>query len=135
MQHPKAHFRKFQKLVLYVMKSYNYFSHLSMYTRCIFAVSCLRSKHLRSFYFTILFIYLFLHFRATPTAYGDPRLGAAGLCHSHSNAGSSFICNLHHSSRQHQILNPMSEARDQTHNLMVPTWIRFLCAMMGTPHD
>uniref|UniRef100_A0A8D1VUY0 Myosin light chain 1/3, skeletal muscle isoform n=1 Tax=Sus scrofa TaxID=9823 RepID=A0A8D1VUY0_PIG len=30
----------------------------------------------------------------------------------------SHICNLHHSSGQCQILNPLSEARDQTHNLM-----------------
>ena len=26
----------------------------------------------------------------------------------------SRICNLHHSSRQHHILNPQSKARDQT---------------------
>ena len=26
----------------------------------------------------------------------------------------SFVCNLHHSSWQHQILNPLSEARDGT---------------------
>ena len=26
----------------------------------------------------------------------------------------SHICNLHHSSRQRQILNPLSEARDRT---------------------
>ena len=26
----------------------------------------------------------------------------------------SHICNLYHSSRQHQILNPLSEARDKT---------------------
>ena len=32
---------------------------------------------------------------------------AAGICHSHSNAGSK-----HHSSWQHQILNPLSDARD-----------------------
>ena len=30
----------------------------------------------------------------------------------------SHICNLHHSSHQHQILNPLSEARDQTRILM-----------------
>ena len=36
----------------------------------------------------------------------------------------SCICNLHHSSQQHQILNPLSKARDQTHNLMVPSRIR-----------
>ena len=33
----------------------------------------------------------------------------------------SHICNLHHSSWQHGILNPLSEARDQTRNLMVPS--------------
>ena len=32
-------------------------------------------------------------------------------------------CNLHHSSWQRQILNPLSEARDRTRNLMVPRWI------------
>ena len=30
----------------------------------------------------------------------------------------SPVCDLHHSSRQCWILNPLSEARDQTHNLM-----------------
>ena len=36
----------------------------------------------------------------------------------------SHICNLHHSSRQCQILNPLSKARDQTHNIIVPSLIR-----------
>ena len=30
----------------------------------------------------------------------------------------SRICDLHHSSLQHRILNPLSEGRDQTHILM-----------------
>ena len=37
----------------------------------------------------------------------------------------SHICDLHHSSLQCQILNPLSEARDQTHSLMVLSQIRF----------
>ena len=40
---------------------------------------------------------------------------------------------LHHSSWQRQILNPRSEARDRTHNFMVPTWIHFHDATMKTP--
>ena len=32
----------------------------------------------------------------------------------------SWVCHLHHSSRQQRILNPLTEARNQTHNLMVP---------------
>jgi len=35
----------------------------------------------------------------------------------------SRVCDLHHSSWQHQILNPLSKSRDQTHNLMVPSRI------------
>ena len=34
------------------------------------------------------------------------------------------ICDLHHSSWQHQILNLWSEIRDQTRNLLVPNRIR-----------
>ena len=32
--------------------------------------------------------------------------------------------NLHHSSLQRQILNPLSKARGRTHNLMVPSRVR-----------
>ena len=45
----------------------------------------------------------------------------------------SPVCNLHHSSGQCWILNPLSKAGDGTRNLMVPSWIRFCCATMGTP--
>ena len=44
----------------------------------------------------------------------------------------SHVCNLHHSSQQHQILNPLMEGRDQTHTLMIPSWICFCCAKTGT---
>ena len=44
----------------------------------------------------------------------------------------SRICDLHHSSQQCRILNPLSEARDQTRNLMAPSRKRFHCAMTGT---
>ena len=53
---------------------------------------------------------------------------AVGLCHSHSNAGSepdqSRICDLHHTSRQRWILNPLSKATEGTRVLIVPNWIR-----------
>ena len=44
----------------------------------------------------------------------------------------SCIWDLYHSSWQCQMFNPLSRARDQTRNLMVPSWIRFCCAMTGT---
>ena len=34
---------------------------------------------------------------------------------------------------QHQILKPLSEARDRTGNFMVPSQIHFHCAMTGIP--
>mgnify|MGYP001346181379 CR=1 FL=1 len=46
---------------------------------------------------------------------------------------SSHICDLHHSSQQWWILNPLSKARDQTYDLIVPSRIRFHYATMGTP--
>ena len=45
----------------------------------------------------------------------------------------SLVCDLHHSSWQGWILNPLNETRDQTCNLMVPSWIHFRCAETGTP--
>ena len=63
-------------------------------------------------------------FRAAPVAYGGSqargwiRAAAAGLSHSLSNSGSEPCSDLHHSSWQCWILNPLNEARDQTHNLV-----------------
>ena len=45
------------------------------------------------------------------------------------------MCNLHHSSQQGQIPDPLSKARDQTHILMDTSQIRFHCTTMGTPVD
>ena len=45
----------------------------------------------------------------------------------------SYVCNLHHRSWQYRIPNPLSKARDQTHNLMVPRWIHFYCAKVENP--
>ena len=81
--------------------------------------------------------FFFLLFRSTPATYRgsqarDPiRATAAGLCHSHSNAGSEL--HLWPTPQQCQILKPLSEARDRTCNLMVPSKIRFHWATMGTP--
>ena len=37
----------------------------------------------------------------------------------------SHVCSLHHSSQQHRILNPLSEARDGTHVFTDPSWVRY----------
>ena len=45
----------------------------------------------------------------------------------------SHVCDLHHSSRPHWILNPLIKAGDWIRNLMVPSRIHSRCTMMGTP--
>ena len=45
-------------------------------------------------------------------ARGQIRAIAAGLHYSHSDVDPSHICDLHHSSRQRWVLNPLSAARD-----------------------
>ena len=47
----------------------------------------------------------------------------------------SYIGDLHHSPQQHQILNPLSEARDKTVSSWMLARSRFVnhWAMMGTP--
>ena len=78
-------------------------------------------------------------FRATLMAYrcsqarGQIGATAAGLSHSHSNVGPNCIFDLHHSSWQRRILNPLSEAKDLGLNLMLPSQIHFHCTTMGTP--
>ena len=46
----------------------------------------------------------------------------------------SHISEPHLSSWQRQILNPLSNARDWTCIIMVPSWIHFRWAMTGTPN-
>jgi len=78
-------------------------------------------KHQVSCLFVCLF---FVFFRAAPTAYGGSQ--ARGLI-------GAIAAGLRHSSQQHLILNPLNEARDRTHELMVPSQICFCCVTTGTP--
>ena len=55
---------------------------------------------------------------------------AAGLQHSHSNTGSE----LHHSSWQCQILNPLSKTRDWTCVFMDTSQVHYCWAMVRMPY-
>ena len=76
---------------------------------------------------TTFFFFLGLH----PWYMEVPRLGVELelqlLAYTTASATTdlSCICDLHHSSQQHQILNSLSEARDQTSNLVFPSQIHF----------
>ena len=45
----------------------------------------------------------------------------------------SHVFDLHHSSWQRWILNPLSQARDQIRVLMDTSCVRYLCATTGAP--
>ena len=81
--------------------------------------------------------FFFFFGRAASVAYGGSqakgqiRATAASLCYSHSNTGSKPCLDLYHSSWQCRILNSLSEARDRSHNLMVPSWDHFHFATVG----
>ena len=84
--------------------------------------------------------FCFFHFGATPAAYGGSqargwiRAIAVGLhATATETADPSRFCNLHHSSWQHSILNPLSKARNWICVLMDTSQIHFCWATTGTP--
>ena len=85
------------------------------------------------------FFFLFVFWGPHPWRMEVPRLGVQLelqlLAYTTATATPdlSLVCNIRHSSRQCRIFNPLSEARDETRNLTVPSWIRFLWAKTGTP--
>ena len=79
----------------------------------------------------IYFILFFCLFRAAPTAYGGSQarglIGAIAVAYATATATQdpSRVCDLHYSSRQGQILNPLSETRDRTCVLMDASQVLF----------
>ena len=74
----------------------------------------------------ILFFFLF---RAAGVACEVPRLGfklelqLLAYTTAKGTGDPSSVCDVHHGSWQRQILNPLSEARDQTCDLMDPSQV------------
>ena len=88
-------------------------------------------------FFVCLFVFCFLG--PHPWHMEVPRLRAESELQppAHATATAmqrpSCISDPHHSSWQHQILDPLSKARDITRILMDSSGIRFRCATTGTP--
>ena len=83
--------------------------------------------------------YLFIYFLGLhPWHVEVPRLGVQSELQLQAYATAtatpdlSRFFDLHHSSRQCRIFNPLINARDQTHNLVVPNQIHFCCTTTGT---
>ena len=91
----------------------------------VYSICSLFLFSLFSFFFLFFFFSFFFGlFRAAPAACGGSqarrgiRVVAAGLTTATATRGPSYICDLCHISRQHQILNPLTKARNQTCVLM-----------------
>ena len=93
-----------------------------------------------SMFFCFFFVFFFLLFKATQHM-EVPRLGVQSelqllaCATATATPDPSHACGLHHSSRQRRILKPLSEVRDQTCNLVDPSWICFRFTMAGTPNS
>ena len=95
---------------------------------------CVLSSVFFVFWFSVfcffVFCFFFVFLGQHPWHMEVPKLGfpiraaAAGL-HARTTATQdpSHVCDLHYSSLQHQILNPLSEARNQTCILVDPSWV------------
>ena len=98
-------------------------------------VVLLSGKGLGSFFsFSFFFFFFFWHFLLLHLQHGEvPRLGvqsdlqlpAYATATATATQDLSHVCNLHHSSRQCQIPNPQSKARDGTHILMDTSRVHF----------
>ena len=103
---------------------------------------CYHSYFFLSLYIWVLFllvlsfIYLFIYFRSTQFIY-VPRLVVESeqqlLATTTATQDPNHVYDLHHSSWQHRILNPLNKARNQTWVLIVTSLICFCCAMTGNP--
>ena len=86
-----------------------------------------------------LFLFLFCFLGPHMQHMEVPRLGAESdlqlLAHTTATAmpDLSHVFNLHHSSWQHRIFNPLSKARDWTCILMVTSCVCYHWPTMGTP--
>ena len=80
-----------------------------------------------------LFLGLHLGYIEVPRLGVQSELLLPACCRATAMPDPSCVWDLYHSSRQCWILNPLSKARAQTYNLMVPSRIHFHCATRGTP--
>ena len=77
------------------------------------------------------FFFFFCLFRVSPAAYRssqakvEPELQLLADTAATAMQDLSCVCDLHHSSWQHWILNPLSGARERTSILMDTSWVHY----------
>ena len=85
--------------------------------------------------YNFFFFFFFLVFLETHPQHMESELQLLADTTATAMQDPSHICDLHCSSWQCQILNPLGEARDRTCALMDASRIHFHCATSRTPND
>ena len=85
--------------------------------------------------FIYLILFIFLLFRAVPTAYGGSQARGSNRSCSCQPTPEPQQRGIRAASVTHTTThaNPLSKGRGRTRNLMVPSWICYHCTTMGTP--
>ena len=78
---------------------------------------CEKSRMVNFFFFLLFFLGLYPWHIEVPRLEVDYTAATAMRDLSH-------VCNLHHSSQEHRILNTLRGAKDRTHILMDSSWAR-----------
>ena len=85
-----------------------------------------------SFFLFFAFFFFFLLFGVAPAAYGKSELQMPA--YTMATPDPSCVCDVHHSSQQQWILNPLIKARDQAQIFMDTSQAHYYWATMGTSH-
>ena len=78
-----------------------------------------------AFYFILFFLGLPLRHMEIPRLGVEPERQLQAYARATATRDSSQVCDLHHSSQQCWILNPLSKARDGTHTLMDTSQVHY----------
>ena len=99
-------------------------------TMCKFILFLFNSVYF-NFFFVFVVVVIVFCLLGPHTAYRDSQAGVKSELQqpayttATATLDPSHVCDLHHNSRQHQILNPLGEAKDQTCVLTDASHIRF----------
>ena len=113
--------------------------HLNIFVlTCILIIFLIKIILFLLFFFNLFFLFCFLGLHLWHMEVPSPGVELEQKLLAYATARAtpdpSLICDLHCSSPQHQILNPLSEARDQTHILMDTNQVRNLLSQNENSH-
>ena len=85
------------------------------------------------FFFLLFFLGVYPRHMEVPRSGVELELQLPAYARATATPDPSHVCDLHHSSWQCWILNPLSETRNRTCVLMDTSQLSFCCATTGTP--